>query len=109
MVRFPLGGHGGVAELDDLGAALGIDGEGGWGDGAVEGEERAVESVEFFELRGEGGVRGGYGFGGGVEGEGELDVDVGVVHGCDCGGDGGIGAGRREGGFYGLRILFSWR
>lgn len=46
MVVLAVGGVCAVAELGDLGAALGVDGEGGRGDvGRVEGDEAAVEGV----------------------------------------------------------------
>lgn len=46
MVRLAVCSVGAVAELGDLSAALGVDGEWGRGDvGRVEGDERAVQGV----------------------------------------------------------------
>ena len=96
MVVLAVGGVGGVAEFVDLGAALGVYGERGWGDvGGVEGEEGAVEGVEVVEFGVdlEGRVCGeGDGFGGRVEVEGILVEEV------DCAG--------HFGGFFGLGFFF---
>lgn len=86
MVVLAVGGVSAVAEFGDLGAALGVYGQWWWGDVRwVEGDEIAVQGVEFGEFGvdgcclswGVGGGRGeGDGFGGGVHVEGVLVVEV---------------------------------
>lgn len=60
VVGLAVGGVAGVAELGDLGAALGVHGERGWWCvGWVEAEEGAVQGIEFLEFGGDGGFLGG--------------------------------------------------
>lgn len=76
----------GFAQFGDVCGALWIDGDWGWWDGRVEGEEGAVEGVEGckFFLEGAGGGGGGYGFGLGVHVEGEEGEGLGFLHDGGC-------------------------